>query len=60
MDAKEEIKIKKFEGNDRKWNEMAGSLARSFCPPIYPCKHCKYPVVSGYCCGECGSNNPSN
>ncbi len=40
------------------WEKLAGEVARSFAPSIYPCAHCDYPVVRGYCCGSCGSSNP--
>jgi hypothetical protein len=26
--------------------------------PSYPCIHCGHPVHAGYCCGNCGSDNP--
>lgn len=41
------------------WERKANSLARSYCPRIYPCKKCGEPVMQGYCCGYCGDINPS-
>jgi hypothetical protein len=41
-----------------KWEKQANSLARGFCPAIYPCAHCNGPVVRGFCCDGCGSTNP--
>jgi hypothetical protein len=51
-------KIKNIEPYTLKWEKMANQLARSWAPPIHPCRECGYPVLSGYCCGTCGSNNP--
>jgi rubrerythrin len=34
------------------------ALMQSWCPEIYPCKECGYPVIDGYCCQYCGTNNP--
>jgi len=51
--------IKKFEGTEEEWTNLAYQLARSFAPRIYACKKCGYPVVDGYCCYECGDTNPS-
>jgi methionyl-tRNA synthetase len=41
------------------WYIEAGRLARNYCPTIYDCKKCSYPVVSGYQCTYCGDTNPS-
>jgi len=40
------------------WQREAGALARSYAPPIYPCKKCSHPVVQGYCCTTCGTSEP--
>jgi hypothetical protein len=32
--------------------------AIGFCPPIYPCANCGWPVITGYCCLYCGSTRP--
>ena len=40
------------------WERVANNIARSFCPSIYPCGKCEYPVVDGYCCTSCGDTNP--
>lgn len=50
--------IPKIEPYSDKWEEHAGRLARSYAPEIYPCAKCNWPVVSGYCCHYCGTNNP--
>lgn len=42
----------------KKYEEEAIKLAFDFCPPIKPCKDCKWPVVKGYCCTFCGSADP--
>lgn len=44
--------------NEAAWQRKANTLARSYCPPIRPCKDCREPVVSGYCCTFCGSVSP--
>lgn len=33
-------------------------VALDYCPPIKPCKDCKWPVINGYCCHYCGSVDP--
>jgi len=33
-------------------------LLQSFCPTIYTCCHCGWPVVDGWCCRYCGSESP--
>lgn len=43
---------------EQEYQRKANQLALSYCPPIYPCADCGNPVVDGYCCGFCGSNNP--
>lgn len=40
------------------WERMANELARSFAPAIHPCADCGGPVIKGYCCTRCGSDNP--
>jgi hypothetical protein len=32
--------------------------ALSFAPSQKPCQHCGWPVLKGYCCDTCGSNQP--
>jgi len=44
------------EGSDE-WEKAADNLARSEVILI-ACKHCGYPVVEGYCCSSCGSDDP--
>lgn len=34
------------------------SLALAHAPHIYACKTCQWPVLSGYVCTYCGSQNP--
>lgn len=46
--------------DSKEWENLANKMARYFCPTIYPCKTCNYPVVSGYCCTECKDNDPSS
>ena len=42
----------------RQYRLAALQEAVTFCPPIYPCKDCGWPVVNGYCCTTCGSSDP--
>lgn len=42
----------------RAFRAAAARLALSFCPPIYPCGACGWPVVRGYRCTTCGSIAP--
>ena len=43
---------------ESEYERKANWLARNYCPTIYPCNHCKHPVIEGYCCGKCGSDEP--
>jgi hypothetical protein len=52
-----ERKLKKIEPYTRKWEKMANELARTY-QQIRPCNDCGRPVLEGYCCQFCGSNNP--
>lgn len=54
----EKTKIKKIKPYTPKWEKLANNLARSWCWNIHPCKHCGHPVMGGYCCSFCDSNNP--
>ena len=51
-------KIRKIKSNTLRWQRLAKELAFTYCPEIYPCRHCGRPVVKGYCCGTCESDNP--
>lgn len=42
----------------RAWRAQAADLALGYCPAIYPCADCGRPVISGYCCTTCGSEDP--
>jgi|WetSurMetagenome_2_1015567.scaffolds.fasta_scaffold647904_3 hypothetical protein len=53
-------KVKVFKGSEDKWLKMAANLAFSYCPTIYECKRCHYPVVDGYVCHYCGSETPGS
>ena len=52
--------IRKIRPFTREWEALANDVARSRCPPIYPCQHCARPVADGYCCGYCGTDNPGS
>jgi hypothetical protein len=51
-------KIRRIDPNGRKWQRLAIKMAVDFCPRIYACIHCSYPVILGYCCETCGSVDP--
>jgi len=50
-------KLKYMESNTHEWERLANNLARSWVP-INACRNCGRPVVEGYCCGFCKSENP--
>lgn len=52
-------KIKRIKPYTHNWEKLADELARGYCPTIVPCKHCGHPTIHGYCCGFCGSNQPT-
>lgn len=52
-----ERKIRKIKPYTRNWEKLANELARCY-QTIVPCSHCGYPVMHGYCCETCKSNNP--
>lgn len=54
-----EIKVKKFEGNQDEWDKLANLLALAFAPKIIACKKCGYPVAKGYSCDHCFEMNHS-
>jgi len=35
-------------------------LALFYCPTIYPCVKCGHPVVDGYCCMTCKTDDPKS
>lgn len=43
-----------------KWEKLADQQARGYCPTIYPCQKCGFPVIKGYVCGSCGDSDPSS
>ena len=40
------------------YRKMEIALALAFCPDIYPCNKCGWPVMLGYCCPTCHDVNP--
>lgn len=44
----------------RGWWKRATELAFGYCPNIYPCAKCGYPVMKGYCCTGCGTDAPED
>lgn len=50
-------KIRRINPYTPKWEKLANQLARTWVI-IRPCRKCGYPVIDGYCCGTCGSNEP--
>lgn len=54
-------KVKRYSRGlkNKEWETAANNLARNFAPDILECHKCGAPVVSGYCCCNCGDTNPS-
>ena len=50
-------KFKKIKPYSSRWERIANEVARDIVS-IIPCKDCGYPVVDGYCCQTCGSQEP--
>lgn len=51
-------RVQPIEPYSDEWEKEAGRVARDFVRPIYPCKHCNHPVITGYCCTTCRSIDP--
>lgn len=51
-------KPRKIEECSREWYRRRLELLLGRVPDIYSCAHCGSPVVRGYCCMWCGSNDP--
>jgi hypothetical protein len=50
--------MRKIEPYTPRWEKEANRLARDYCPSILACKKCGHPVIDGYCCDSCGTNEP--
>lgn len=50
--------MKKIDPNSTEYRKLKIEMALDFCPPIWPCERCGHPVVSGYCCTNCGDSDP--
>lgn len=57
MEIENNHKVRKIKPYTRKWENLANNLARTYIK-IRPCRECGYPILDGYCCQTCGSNNP--
>lgn len=40
------------------YEQRANRMAREWCPRMYACYKCGWPVFSGYCCRTCGDGSP--
>ena len=49
----------KMKEGSKEYDTAAANLALSLVT-IKACLHCGYPVVDGYCCTNCNSDNPTN
>lgn len=58
MGTDQKNKPKPIDPESPRWEKLANQMARDFAPQIIACKHCRYPVVEGYCCRYCGSSDP--
>ena len=56
-DNKKDKRFKHAPDSD-KWWDAAGRVALHYVDSINTCRDCNGPVVAGYCCLHCGSNNP--
>lgn len=57
-DDLEMVKKAKMEYDSPEYKSAMMRVAMDFCPEIYPCYHCGYPVAEGYCCSSCHSSSP--
>ena len=48
----------KYPTNEQ-YREKKFQIALNFCPQIYPCKKCGWPVPDGYRCPTCKDPDPS-
>ena len=58
MDSQMKKDNKLNEPTDKEYKHAKYQLALSALPTIWPCDHCKWPVIRGYCCTYCESSNP--
>jgi hypothetical protein len=42
----------------REYEAYKADLAIGYCPRIYACRKCGWPVIEGCCCTTCGDVNP--
>jgi hypothetical protein len=42
----------------KQFEERKLEMLTEWAPQIYTCRHCKWPVMRGYCCNSCGSKAP--
>lgn len=54
----ERVELVPIERDSIRWQKLAAAIAMNFCPAIYACKQCNYPVILGYCCEFCGTGEP--
>jgi hypothetical protein len=57
MDNQSE-KPKRKPPTEKQYREAEIGQALIFCPEIYPCANCGWPVIDGYCCEYCDCTNP--
>ncbi len=56
--ANETQKTKPAPPTLEQYREARERILLDFCPSIYSCQKCGWPVVDGYCCGKCGDSEP--
>lgn len=54
-----ENSVRRIEPHSKEYKKLVYQEAIAFCPQIYPCQKCGYPVINGYCCPNCHDSNPS-
>lgn len=52
------LSIRRIDRYSQEFEVAANRLARDYCPRIIACRHCSWPVIQGFCCRTCDSNDP--
>lgn len=60
MTVKKPDKVKRYplKPYSRAWNKEALEKRLLYAPHVYDCMHCGAPVIEGYYCTYCSSENP--
>lgn len=58
MKTKAKKKLRRMTPYTKRWEAIAGDVARAYAPRIEPCKTCGYPVINGHMCDRCNPRKP--